>query len=358
MSTRCSTEGCGKWSFKDGSCKQHYKAPEAAAETVVQATQAKCSTEGCGKWVYAGGQCKQHYTGPPVSSGAPKLASSEDTVKSGAKEEVTRSSEGLSALRATFGKKAEAGEVKVAPASSAEAASAEAASAEAKEASKQIVVLFGPPGSGKGSLAPKVVDTFKIPQLSTGDMLRAAVAAKTPEGLEAKEVMEAGKLVPDQLVVSLIKRRVEHDDCTGGFILDGFPRTIQQALALDSMLSENGHRVSMVISLSVPDHVLTERICGRWVHKSSGRSYHVKFAPPKSLEEGATPSPENMLDDHTGEPLNQRADDTEEALTTRLAGYHRDTVPILTHYEEVVVEINANQPPEHVTAEFAQKAKV
>jgi adenylate kinase len=226
-------------------------------------------------------------------------------------------------------------------------------------AKKNIVVLFGPPGSGKGSLAPKVVDTFGIPQLSTGDMLRAAVAAKTSAGLEAKEVMERGGLVPDALVVGLIKMRVQEDDCKGGFILDGFPRTLKQAKALDQMLTENQHCVSLVVSLAVPDEVLTERICGRWVHKGSGRSYHVKFAPPQSLKDsGDAPSTANMFDAQSGEPLSQRADDTEAALAHRLAGYHRDTVPILDHYQSVVVEINANQAPDDVTAEFARKARL
>ena len=185
---------------------------------------------------------------------------------------------------------------------------------------KDIMILFGPPGSGKGSQAPKIVAEMGIPQLSTGDMLRAAVAAGTEIGVQAKSVMESGGLVTDDLVVAIIKDRIEEKDCAGGFILDGFPRTVEQAKMLDEMLASTNEAVGYVVALDVPDAVLTERICGRWIHKASGRSYHVKFAPPKSLPDGEAPSEANMLDDETNEPLMQRADDTEEALKTRLEG--------------------------------------
>jgi len=215
---------------------------------------------------------------------------------------------------------------------------------------KTVMILFGPPGAGKGSQAPKIVDKLNIPQLSTGDMLRAAVAAGSEVGKKAKDVMASGGLVSDELVVSIIRERIKEDDCSGGFILDGFPRTVEQAKMLDEMLDGSGDKVSLVLALEVPDEVLTERICGRWVHKDSGRSYHVKFATPKSLTEGATPSVETMLDDETGEPLMQRADDTEEALGKRLQGYHEQTVPILDHYEPagVVSRLNANIAPDEV----------
>merc|ERR1719446_1681336 len=196
-------------------------------------------------------------------------------------------------------------------------------------------MMFGPPGAGKGTHAPKVVARLGTPQLSTGDMLRAAVAAGTPVGLEAKGVMESGGLVSDDLVVNIIKDRIKEPDCSKGFILDGFPRTVAQAQKLDALLAESGEKVKLVIELNVPDAVLTERICGRWIHKASGRSYHAKFQKPKSLAEDATPSAENMLDDITGEALMQRADDTEEALKKRLEGYHSETVPILAHYEKL-----------------------
>ena len=218
---------------------------------------------------------------------------------------------------------------------------------------RTVMILFGPPGAGKGSQAPKVVEKLGIPQLSTGDMLRAAVAAGTPVGKQAKAVMESGGLVSDDLVVGIISERIKGADCAKGFILDGFPRTVAQASKLDAVLASSGEAVSCIIALEVPDAALTERICGRWVHKESGRSYHVKYAPPKSLAAagaGAVPSSANMLDDETGGALMQRADDTEEALATRLQGYHSQTVPILEHYEPtgVVNRVDANHPPPEV----------
>ena len=221
---------------------------------------------------------------------------------------------------------------------------------DAAKTGKTVMILFGPPGAGKGSQAPKIVEALSIPQLSTGDMLRAAVAAGSEVGQQAKDVMASGGLVSDELVISIIKDRVKDEDCAGGFILDGFPRTVEQAKMLDGMLAESGDKVSLVLALEVPDEVLTERICGRWVHKGSGRSYHVKYARPKSLGEGDAPSEANMLDDETSEPLMQRADDTEEALTKRLEGYHAQTVPILEHYSPagVVSKVDANQAPETV----------
>merc|ERR1719313_2084178 len=201
------------------------------------------------------------------------------------------------------------------------------------------MILFGPPGAGKGSQAPKIVD-----------MLRAAVAAGSEVGLKAKDVMASGGLVSDELVVSIIRDRITEDDCKRGFILDGFPRTVEQAKMLDEMLASSGDKVSIVLALEVPDEVLTERICGRWVHKASGRSYHVKFAKPKSLGEGDKPSETTMLDDETGEPLMQRADDTEEALGKRLESYHAQTVPILDHYSPagVVSRVDADKAPDAV----------
>merc|ERR1712127_108509 len=185
------------------------------------------------------------------------------------------------------------------------------------------------------------------PQLSTGDMLRAAVAAKTEVGLKAAAVMKAGGLVSDEIVIGIIRDRIKEPDCRHGFILDGFPRTLVQAQELDKMLLEEGARVTKVVELQVPDSVLEERICGRWIHKSSGRSYHIKFAPPKSMRKDAEGNavPESMKDDVTGEALMQRPDDTAVALGKRLQGYHGETVPILEHYKPhgVVSAVNANQ---------------
>jgi adenylate kinase len=215
--------------------------------------------------------------------------------------------------------------------------------------SKHIIILFGPPGAGKGTHGPKMVLQLGIPQLSTGDMLREAVASGTETGLKAKSVMESGGLVSDQLVMGILRDRIAAEDCKSGFILDGFPRTIEQTKMLDTMLSESGQKVAYVIALQVPDAVLTERISGRWVHKASGRSYHIKFAPPRSLGNNE-PSAETMFDDETGEPLIQRADDTEEALVSRLKSYHASTEPILNHYEPTgaVSKVDANRTQELV----------
>mmetsp|Transcript_325 Transcript_325/g.801 ORF Transcript_325/g.801 Transcript_325/m.801 type:complete len:336 (-) Transcript_325:550-1557(-) len=220
---------------------------------------------------------------------------------------------------------------------------------------RNIMILFGPPGAGKGTHAPKIVDLLGLPQLSTGDMLRAAVAAQSPVGKKAEAVMKAGGLVSDDIVVGIIKDRIQEDDCKFGFILDGFPRTLKQAQALDEMLAKEGASVTKVIELNVPDSVLEERICGRWIHKGSGRSFHVKYAPPKSmkLDDKGQPIPETMTDDETGEPLMQRKDDTSAALVKRLQGYHKETVPILKHYSPkgVVKTVNANQGMEGVWKE-------
>ena len=200
-----------------------------------------------------------------------------------------------------------------------------------------------------------------IPQLSTGDMLRAAVSAQTEVGKKAQAVRKAGGLVSDEIVVGIIRDRIKEPDCQFGFILDGFPRTLQQTKALDTMLAEEGARVTKVIELHVPDEVLEERICGRWIHKSSGRSYHVKFAPPKSMKRGAdgNPLPESMKDDETGEPLMQRPDDTSSALIKRLQGYHSETVPILSHYAPngIVRKVNANQGMDKVWGEILNSLK-
>ena len=171
---------------------------------------------------------------------------------------------------------------------------------------KKLVILCGPPGSGKGTLAKSIVPMLKIPHLSTGDMLRAAVSEQTDVGRRADEFMSSGKLVPDELVINVIKERLQKSDCNGGCLFDGFPRTLPQARALDEMLAQNGDEINAVVELDVPSEVLTERICGRWTHKRSGRSYHVKFNPPQSykkMPEGTEPTTSNMWDDVTGEPL-------------------------------------------------------
>merc|ERR1719152_857929 len=173
--------------------------------------------------------------------------------------------------------------------------------------------------------------------------------------------MSEGGLVSDDIVVGIIKDRIAQPDCSKGFILDGFPRTVKQAEMLDELLSKSGEKVNVVIELDVPDSILEERICGRWIHKASGRSYHVKTVPPASMKLGADGKPvkETMLDDKTGEPLIQRPDDTAEALTNRLTSYHGETQPILTHYgsKGIVKMIQADTTIEEVWARV-QKAMV
>jgi len=186
-----------------------------------------------------------------------------------------------------------------------------------------IAILVGPPGSGKGTIAPAVTKQFGLPHLSTGDMLRQAIAAKTSEGKKAHRYMQKGQLVPDALVSSIVGRRLKASDCRGGCLLDGFPRTLEQSIALDKMLQKSaGSHVTHVLELQVPDETLFTRICGRLVHVQSGRTYHKTLNPPRRA----------MCDDVTGEPLQQRDDDTEDALRKRLASYRQHTLPILAHY--------------------------
>jgi len=226
---------------------------------------------------------------------------------------------------------------------------------------RNIMILFGPPGAGKGTHGPKIEGLLGIPQLSTGDMLRAAVGAKTEVGLKAAAVMKAGGLVSDDIVIGIIRDRIREADCQFGFILDGFPRTLVQAQELDKMLSEEGACVTKVVELQVPDEVLEERICGRWIHKKSGRSYHIKYAAPKTMKKDGegNPIPESMKDDETGDALMQRPDDTASALGKRLQGYHGETVPILEHYRPngVVAKVNANQGMDGVWGEVLESLK-
>lgn len=209
---------------------------------------------------------------------------------------------------------------------------------------RKILIIFGKPGAGKGTQGPKIEELLDLPQLSTGDMLRAAVSAGTEVGKKAKDIMAAGGLVTDEIVFGIIRDRIQEPDCAMGFILDGMPRTLKQAEMLDELLAKSGERVSDVIELNVPDQVLEDRIVGRWIHKKSGRSYHVKNKPPASFKGGSPPSAGNMLDDVTGEPLMQRSDDTAAALGTRLGAYHKETSPILDHYRPagIVQQVDAN----------------
>jgi len=180
------------------------------------------------------------------------------------------------------------------------------------------LILLGPPGAGKGTQAAFVTQHFAIPQISTGDMLRAAVKAGTPLGQEAKKVMDAGGLVSDEIIIGLVQDRLKQPDCANGYLFDGFPRTIPQADALKSA----GVALDYVVEIEVPEQDIIERMSGRRVHPASGRSYHVRFNPPKA--EG--------LDDLTGEPLVQRDDDREETVRNRLAVYQKQTRPLVDYY--------------------------
>jgi adenylate kinase len=179
------------------------------------------------------------------------------------------------------------------------------------------LILLGAPGAGKGTQANFIKEKFNIPQISTGDMLRAAVKAGTPLGIEAKKVMDAGGLVSDDIIIGLVKDRLKQPDCANGYLFDGFPRTIRQADAM----KEAGVGIDYVLEIDVPDEAIIERMSGRRVHQSSGRTYHVKYNPPKV--EGK--------DDITGEMLVQRDDDKEDTVKKRLSVYH-DQTEVLVDY--------------------------
>ena len=182
------------------------------------------------------------------------------------------------------------------------------------------LILLGGPGAGKGTQANFIKDRYRIPQISTGDMLRAALKEGTELGLKAKDYMDAGKLVPDDVIIGLVKERIKETDCENGFLFDGFPRTIPQADAM----KEAGVPIEAVVDIDVPDEEIIKRMSGRRVHLASGRTYHIVFNPPK--EEGK--------DDETGEPLIQRDDDKEETVRKRLEVYHAQTEPLVGYYKD------------------------
>ena len=182
------------------------------------------------------------------------------------------------------------------------------------------LILLGPPGAGKGTQATFIKEKFNIPQISTGDMLRAAVKAGTPLGLAAKSVMDSGALVSDDIIIGLVKERLKQPDCANGYLFDGFPRTVPQADAL----KEAGVAIDYVLEIDVPDAAIIERMSGRRVHLASGRTYHVRFNPPKAAD----------VDDITGEPLIQREDDKEATVTHRLKVYHEQTKILVGYYND------------------------
>ena len=195
------------------------------------------------------------------------------------------------------------------------------------------LILLGGPGAGKGTQAAFITQQYGIPQISTGDMLRAAVKAGTPLGVAAKKVMDRGELVSDDIIIGLVKERIQHDDCEKGFLFDGFPRTIPQAEAVANELVDIEH----VVEIVVPDALIVERMSGRRTHLPSGRTYHVKFNPPKV----------SGKDDVTGEPLVQREDDKEETVKKRLAVYHQQTEPLVSYYSEWASSGDEHAPTVH-----------
>lgn len=192
------------------------------------------------------------------------------------------------------------------------------------------LILLGPPGAGKGTQAAFITEAFGIPQISTGDMLRAAVKAQTPLGIEAKKIMDSGGLVSDDIIIGLVRDRLQEPDCQGGYLFDGFPRTIPQA---DALKNARVH-LDFVIEIAVPEDLIIERMSGRRVHVASGRSYHVSFNPP--AREG--------LDDVTGEPLIQRDDDREETVRHRLSVYREQTRPLVEYYAQWAATGDAAAP--------------
>lgn len=187
------------------------------------------------------------------------------------------------------------------------------------------LILLGPPGAGKGTQARRLEDTRGLVQLSTGDMLRAMVAEGGPLGQQAKEIMAAGKLMPDELMVEIIGERISKPDVANGFILDGFPRTVAQAESLDAMLAEKGLKLHHVIEMRVVDEVLVERVTGRYTCAKCGKGYHDLFEKPKV---------EGVCDSCGGTEFKRRADDNAETVTTRLSQYHQQTAPILPYYQD------------------------
>lgn len=198
------------------------------------------------------------------------------------------------------------------------------------------IILFGPPGAGKGTQAKELITKFGIPQISTGDILREAIANKTKLGLEAKKYMDAGNLVPDEVVVGLVEERLKNKDCENGYILDGFPRTVVQAEALDKIAN-----IDKVIALDVPASEIVERITGRRTSRKTGKIYHIKYNPPVSENE---------------EDLIQRDDDTEVAVIKRLENYEKQTLPVLEYYKEKnkTTIVNGSRKPEEITKELIE----
>ncbi|MDM7203042.1 MAG: adenylate kinase [Thermodesulfobacteriaceae bacterium] len=206
------------------------------------------------------------------------------------------------------------------------------------------IVFLGPPGAGKGTQAKILIDRYGIPQISTGDMLREHRAKGTPLGKKAQEYMDKGQLVPDEIILGMVKERLSQSDCEKGFILDGFPRNVAQAEALDALLSELNKKLDFALALIVPDELLVERLTGRRTCKSCGMMYHIKYKPPKV--DGKC--------DVCGGELYQRPDDNEETVRNRLKVYHESTAPLIDYYKNkgILREIDGSKSIEEITAQL------
>ena len=206
------------------------------------------------------------------------------------------------------------------------------------------LIFLGPPGSGKGTQSERIIEKYNIPHISTGDMLRQAVKDQTPAGLEAQKYMNEGRLVPDEVTIAIVKDRLSQEDCKKGYLLDGFPRTIAQAEALEKITKEIGNEVETVLNLVIDENVLLPRITGRRVCKSCGATYHIQNKPSKV--EGVC--------DKCGSELYQRKDDNAESVKVRLEAYHSSTAPLIDFYgkQNKVVDINALQDIDVVFADI------
>ena len=210
--------------------------------------------------------------------------------------------------------------------------------------SPKFIVLLGPPGSGKGTQAARLRELLGLPHIASGDLFRENLKNQTELGLKAKAYMDRGALVPDDLTIAMVMDRLSRPDCAQGALLDGFPRTIAQAEALDQALAEQGVIISVVPYIAVPDEVLIERISGRRICRTCGESYHIQFNPPQN----------SGICDHDGGELYQREDDRPETVRARLRVYHEQTSPLINYYRQrgVLVEINGNQSIDAVSADL------
>lgn len=211
------------------------------------------------------------------------------------------------------------------------------------------LILLGPPNAGKGTQAKSLIETYQIPQISTGDIFRANIKQETPLGKKAKNHLDQGLLVPDELVVDIVEDRLQKDDCQKGFLLDGFPRTVVQAEALEQFLKEQEHKLDKVLNIHVKKEVLVERAVGRRVCQRCGATYHIKFIPTKK---------ENVCDVCGGEVI-QRKDDQRETAEKRIEVYEQETAPLINYYGErdLLVTIDGEQPIDKVTADILHELK-